>query len=131
MTGLYVHEDDWGKISFDAREPVSYTLDDVRRAVGPCDLGDLSSGYGARTGTVTRGFALHLSDEPHWNCLYGTTTEAGIVRELYLTHGEPEIADALTRLGAALPLNLVHNAWDEVVDLRDRAALERFLAGDS
>ena len=90
---------------------------------------ELTTGYGAHVEPVTSGFAFRCSAERYWDQLYGIAHD-GIVSQLHLTYGTPAIADLLHRLGARFSLVLDDPSSDGRIDLADRAALERYLAGD-
>lgn len=91
---------------------------------------EVTTGYSTHVEPVTNGFAFRCSSEHYWDVVYGIEKD-GVVTQLSLTHGTPAIAEILRRVGTTFRLILCDLGRDDIVDLADRAAIDRYLAGDA
>ena len=107
------------------------TLAALRAALGPAAFActEVTTGYSTHVEHVTNGFAFRCSTEPYWDVVYGCAKD-GLVTQINLTHGTAAIADLLHRLGTAHRLILCDLSSDGILDLADRGAIDRYLAGD-
>ena len=105
------------------------TLAALREELGDRPMLALTTGYSSHVEPVTNGFAFRCSGERTWDTLYGCTKD-GIVTQLHLTFGTEAIAELLHRLGTRFRLVLADPGRGGVIELADRAAIDRYLAGD-
>lgn len=107
------------------------TLPALRELLGPTaiETAEVTTGYASHREPVTNAFAFRCSGEPFWNTLYGCVRD-GTVTQLHLTHATPMLAPALHRLGSAFRLILCDFSRDGVVDLAQRAAIDRYLTDE-
>ena len=87
----------------------------------------VTSGYSSMTWDVRNGFAFRPPSREHWGTLYGARNDADIVTDLMFTHVTRAETDQLRMLGRDFDLILVDMRQGEVVDLRDEAAIARYI----
>lgn len=105
------------------------TFEALREVLGDRAPLALTTGYSSHVEPVTNGFAFRCSSETYWDTIYGCTKD-GIVTQLHLTFGTAAIAELLHRLGTGFRLVLSDPGRGGVIELSDRAAVERYLSDD-